>query len=276
VKFGVSTFVTDEGIGPAALGRALEERGFDSLWVAEHTHIPVRLETPWPGGVPRRYMRTLDPFVTLGVAAGSTSNLLVGTGICLLIERDPITTANEVASVDHVSSGRFLFGVGAGWRLEEMRNHGTDPSTRLSLLGERLAAMKQIWTEDEAEYHGRFVDFDPIRSWPKPVQEPHPPIYFGGEGPGVIRKLLEHGDAWLPRAAVGADRLAEQIAEVQNEATAHGRGPLPITVFGVPAEADKIEALGALDVERLLLYLPTQPEEETLRTLDEFAKLTER
>src|ERR671929_1110653 len=172
MKFGISTFVTDEGIAPGTLARAIEERGFDSLFIAEHTHIPLSRKSPWPRGgeLPRRYYRTLDPFVTLTAAAAATGRLLLGTGVALVIERDPIITAKEVASLDLVSGGRAIFGVGVGWNREEMENHGTDPRTRGRLVDEQLAALREIWTQDPAEHHGEFVDFDPIFSRPKPVQ----------------------------------------------------------------------------------------------------------
>src|SRR5574340_348997 len=210
MKFGIATFVTDEGIRPDALGRALEERGFDSLFLAEHSHIPVSRTTPYPGGgdLPRQYYRTLDPFVALTAAASVTSDLLVATGIALLIQRDVIHTAKEVASLDLISGGRMLFGVGVGWNREEMRNHGTDPRTRGALINEQLAALKQIWTKDEAEFHGKYIDFDPIYSWPKPVRKPHPPIYIGGESPAALERLLKFGDAWLPRPHISAAELA--------------------------------------------------------------------
>src|SRR5919206_2840703 len=184
MKFGVTMFTTRYSIGPAELARAVEERGFESLFVPEHTHIPVSRRSPWPGGadLPDEYRETLDPFLALTAAAAATERLLLGTGICLVVERDPITTAKEVATLDHLSGGRFLFGVGAGWNAEEMQNHGTDPSTRFGLMRERVEAMKAIWTQDEAAYHGKHVDFDAMWSWPKPAQKPHPPILVGGRG----------------------------------------------------------------------------------------------
>src|SRR4051812_31627385 len=185
--FSVGYFVTDETVDPATLGRMVEERAFESLLLAEHTHIPATRDTPYPagGGLPREYSRTLDPFVALAAIATATTTLKLGTGICLVVERDPIVTANEVASLDLVSGGRLLFGVGAGWNLEEMRHHGSDPDRRFGLLRERVEAMKAIWAEDEASYHGRYVDFERIWSWPKPVQRPHPPILVGGNGKGA-------------------------------------------------------------------------------------------
>ncbi|NYE50364.1 putative F420-dependent oxidoreductase [Spinactinospora alkalitolerans] len=273
MEFGVSTFVTDEGIGPAALGRALEERGFESLFVAEHSHIPVSRETPLPEGgeLPRKYYRTLDPFVVLSAAATATERLVLGTGIALLVERDPIMTAKEAASVDRVSGGRFVLGVGSGWNREEMRNHGTDPATRVSLLGERVKAIKRIWTEDEAEFHGDFVDFDPIYAWPKPVRRPHLPVLVGGEGRTVLDRVLDYGDGWFPRWKGEAEPLVSAIAEFRERCAREGREQLPVTVFGVPETREAIAAAAGLDAERVLVNLPTEPEDETLKRLDDIA-----
>jgi probable F420-dependent oxidoreductase len=271
MEFGVSTFVTDEGIGAARLAQALEERGFESLFVAEHTHIPVRRESPWPGGdeLPSRYYRTLDPIVTLTAAATATSTLKVGTGIALVVQRDPIVLAKEIASLDLVSGGRAIFGIGAGWNREEMRNHGTEPRTRMALLRERVLAMKEIWTKDQAEFHGEFVDFEPIYCWPKPVQDPHPPVLVGGSGPTTFDRVLEFGDAWLPIFGRGTDDLAGQIAELRERA---GRR-VPVSVFAVPPTAEAIQSLAAAGVDRALINLPTAPERETLDHLDEIAKV---
>ena len=172
MKIGINTFLTDEGISGPVLGRALEERGFESLFVAEHSHIPVSRRTPYPGGgdLPRMYYRAYDPFVALAAIASVTDRLILGTGVTLLIQRDVIHTANEVATLDRVSDGRVVFGVGVGWNREEMENHGTDPRTRGALVDEQLAALRAIWTQDEAEFHGKFIDFDPIYAWPKPIQ----------------------------------------------------------------------------------------------------------
>src|SRR4051795_3390947 len=200
MDIGIAMFPTEYAIAPAELGVLLEERGFDSVWFPEHTHIPANRRTPYPGGgdLPREYSSTYDPFVALTTVASATTRLRVGTGICLIVERDPIVTAKEVASLDRLSGGRFLFGVGAGWNREEMQNHGTDPARRFSLMRERIEAMKAIWTEDEAEYHGRYVDFDPVWSWPKPIQEPHPPVVVGGNGEKVLDRVLAFGDEWMP------------------------------------------------------------------------------
>src|ERR687890_2427321 len=198
MKFGVSTFVTDEGIVPGTLATAVEDRGFDSLFIADHTHIPLSQKPPWPRGgeLPRRYSRTLDPFIPLTAAAAATERLLLGTGVALVIERDPIITAKEVASLDLVSEGRVIFGIGVGWNREEMENHGTDPSIRGKLMDERIRAMIEMWTKDEPEFHGRYVDFDPIGIWPKPLQKPYPPIYVGG-GRKAFEGSAPFGAGWV-------------------------------------------------------------------------------
>ena len=267
MRFGVATFITDYGIRPDALGRALEERGFDSLFIAEHSHIPVSRESPWPEGgeLPRRYYRTLDPFVALTAVAAVTTRLVLGTGIALLPQRDVIHTAKQVASLDLVSDGRFAFGVGVGWNREEMRNHGTDPTTRGALIDEQLAALKQIWTTEQAEYHGEHVDFDPIYLWPKPVQQPHPPIYLGGESAAALRRLATYGDAWLPRAHTAP----EEIVRVRKWLAEQGRDGVPFTMFA--ADTDERRLAGYVDagVDEITLMLDTLPEAETLRALDE-------
>jgi probable F420-dependent oxidoreductase len=269
MKFGIATFITDEGIRPAALGRALEERGFSSLFIAEHSHIPAGRETPYPAGgdLPRRYYRTLDPFVALTAVATVTSRLVLGTGIALLPQRDVIHTANEVASLDVVSDGRVAFGVGVGWNREEMRNHGTDPGTRGALMDEQLAALKQIWTQEQAEFHGKHVDFDPIFLWPKPVQQPHPPIYLGGESPAALRRLATYGDAWLPRAHTAP----AEIRRVRSWLTEQGRDGIPFTVFAADTDEAALVGFAEAGVDEVTLSLDTLPEAETLRALDALA-----
>jgi probable F420-dependent oxidoreductase len=271
--FGVATFVTDEGIRPDRLGPALEERGFDSLFLAEHSHIPASRETPFPGGgeLPRRYYRTLDPFVALTAAAAATRELRVATGIALVPQRDTIHLANESASLDLVSNGRFILGVGVGWNREEMRNHGTDPRTRGAKVVEQLAAIKEIWTKEQAEFHGRFVDFDPIFAWPKPAQRPHPPIYIGGESPAALDRLLKFGDAWLPRPHTPK----AELHRVRQWLADQGRPDVPFTVFGAGRERAELDGYLEVGVERITFLLPTQPESETLGDLDELAKLAE-
>ncbi|MET0135758.1 MAG: LLM class F420-dependent oxidoreductase [Kibdelosporangium sp.] len=273
MKFGISTFVTDDGIGPADLGRAIEERGFDSLVVAEHTNIPASRETPYPGGgdLPAVYYNTLDQFVTLAAAAAVTERILLFTGINLLIQRDPVITAKETASIDLISGGRFVFGVGAGWNLEEMRVHGTDPKTRGALLDERIEAIKKLWTEEPAEYHGKLVDFEPLHVRPKPVQTPHPPIYIGGNSDATVRRVAEHGAGWIA-SPFPVEQLTRRISQMSDRA---GRD-VPVTVFGAPLDADLLRAYDGLGIERSGLFLPTQPRDETLRTLDEFAQFVEK
>ncbi|MFE4539491.1 LLM class F420-dependent oxidoreductase [Streptomyces scopuliridis] len=272
MKFGVSTFITDQGIAPTTLGRAVEERGFDSLFIAEHTHIPVDRRTPYPGGgeLPEIYYRTLDPFVALSAVAAVTERILLGTGIALVVQRDPIITAKEVASLDLVSGGRAVFGIGVGWNREEMENHGTDPRTRGRLVDERLRAMRELWTKEKAEFHGEFVDFDPVYSWPKPVQRPHPPIYVGG-GEAAFNRVAAFGDGWLANS-MPPEELRTRIDRLR---TVAGR-EVPVTVYAVEKDPEIIERFTRLDVERLQFYLPTMPEAGTLSYLDEVAGVAER
>ncbi|ANN16545.1 LLM class F420-dependent oxidoreductase [Amycolatopsis orientalis] len=273
MEIGIATFITDEGIRPDVLAAAVEERGFSSLQIAEHSHIPVSRESPYPGGgeLPRIYYRTLDPFVALTAAAVATSTLKLGTGVALLQQRDVIHTAKEVASLDLVSEGRFLFGVGVGWNREEMRNHGTDPRTRGALVDEQLAALKEIWTKDEAEFHGKLVDFDPIFAWPKPVQKPHPPIYIGGAGEKVMRRIAGFGDGWLPHAQTPPEELRRARQWLADQ----GRSDIKFSAFGAPPEEAALSRLVEGGVDETTLFLPTEPEAATLERLDQFAKVAE-
>jgi probable F420-dependent oxidoreductase len=273
MKIGVYMFPTEYAINVVELGRALEERGFESLFVPEHTHIPTSRRSPWPGGgdLPEEYKHTLDPFVSLAAVATATSRLLVATGICLVVERDPVVTAKEVATLDLLSGGRFLFGVGAGWNREEMENHGTNPKTRFRLMRERVLAMKAIWTQEAAEFHGEFVDFEPLWSWPKPVQQPHPPVIVGGNGPGVLDRVLEYGDGWMPNA--GRGRVKEGMAELARRAAEQGRGPIPVSIFGARPEPQTIDDYLAMGVERCLLAVPSAPADEVLPLLDRYTEL---
>jgi len=267
-------FATDYAIAIDALARAAEERGFESLLVPEHTHIPTSRRSPWPGGpdLPKEYWHTFDPFVSLAFAAAATKTLKIGTGICLLIERDPIITAKEVASLDRLSGGRFLFGVGAGWNKEEMENHGTDPRTRWRRLRENVLAMKKIWTEDEPEFHGELVSFDPIWSWPKPVQAPHPPVLLGGHGRKALERVVDWADGWLP-ISVRAGDLAAGIRELGRIAVEKGRDPktISVSVYGVPPRADQLKELRDLQVDRGLFALPSEPADRILPMLDRCA-----
>jgi probable F420-dependent oxidoreductase len=257
VDFGVSYFPTDEAVEPAELARMAEERGFESVFVTEHTHIPAIRETPYPAGgeLPREYWRIYDPFVALTTMAASTERIRVGTAICLLIERDPITTAKEVASLDRLSGGRFLFGVGAGWNLEEMRNHGTDPERRFGLLRERVEACKQLWTTEESSYHGRYVDFDRIHSFPKPVQDPHPPVLVGGNGPTVHRRVLAFGDGWFPNRIPPDDQMIAGVEELQRRGEQAGRGRIPVTLQIPPRDPSVLERYEAAGVTRVVHML---------------------
>ena len=275
MELGLANFLTDYGMAPAELGRQAEQRGFESLFLPEHTHIPVSRETPYPGGgeLPQEYSHTLDPFVALGAVAAVTERLKLGTGVCLVIERDPIVTAKEVATLDHLSGGRFLFGVGAGWNIEEMRNHGTDPSTRFRRMRESVEAMKAIWTQEEAEYHGKLIDFDPIWIWPKPVQEPHPPVLVGGLGDKVYDRVVAYGDEWIPNRVQSPEALGERIEELQRRAEAAGRGPIPVSVFGAKPEARLLERLRAAGVTRSLFYLLPGESDAVERQLDELTEV---
>ncbi|KAA1248713.1 LLM class F420-dependent oxidoreductase [Mycobacterium simiae] len=269
MRLGVLTFVTDEGIGPVELGVGVEQRGFESLFLAEHSHIPVNTNSPYPAGgpIPRKYYRTLDPFVALTAAAAATKTLVVGTGIALIPERDPILTAKEVASLDLVSQGRFRFGVGVGWLREEVANHGVDPAVRGRVTDERLRAMIEIWTQDQAEFHGKYLNFDPIYCWPKPLTKPYPPLYVGG-GPANFERIARLEAGWIA-ISTSPQRLSRPLEELR--AIAGGDVPVTVCHWGQPTAQD-LEGYLPLGVERVLLDLPTQPRDQTLRHLDELAK----
>jgi len=268
MKIGISTFVTDDGIDTVSLARAIEERGFDSLVIAEHTNIPASRESAYPlgGDLPQQYYRTLDPFVTLAAAAAVTSRIELVTGIALLIQRDPIITAKEAASIDLISGGRFVFGVGAGWNLEEMRNHGTDPKTRGALLDERIEAIKALWTDEPAEYHGKYVDFDATYLKPKPVQQPHPPIFIGGDSDATVKRVIRHNAGWISNP-FPVDALKKRIDQMRDGA---GRD-VPLAMFGTPPKPDYWRAVEDLGFDQVALLLPTLPTNESLRILDEYA-----
>ncbi len=266
VDFGVGYFPTPDAVGPGAIARLVEQRGHESLFFAEHTHIPASRESAYPGGgeLPRKYSSTYDLFVALMAAAQATATLRVGSGICLIIERDPIITANEVASIDHLSGGRFEFGVGAGWNREEMRNHGTEPRTRMRLMRERIEAMKQIWTHDEASYHGEFVNFERIWSWPKPAQRPHPPVLVGGNGLTVLDRVLAFGDAWFPNYAGESGGLAQRAHELR----ARAERPIDLMVMGVPAQAPALEQLQLAGCRRVVHWIPSAGRAPVERALE--------
>jgi probable F420-dependent oxidoreductase len=269
MKLGAAVFPTDETLLPGEVARLVEERGFESLWFPEHTHIPASRETPYPAGgdLPSMYWRTLDPFVALTAAAAATTELRLGTGICLVVERDPIITAKEVASLDLLSGGRVEFGVGAGWNREEMRNHGTDPRTRMALMAERIEAIKEIWTHDEASYHGDHVSFDRIWSWPKPVQSPHPRVWVGGNGPTVEDRVLRFGDGWMPNV-IDDDELLGRIAALRSRA---GRD-VPVTINASPRRPERLARYAEAGVERALFYLPSAGRDEIEPRLDDIQR----
>jgi probable F420-dependent oxidoreductase len=273
MHLGLCTFVTEYSIDPVTLGRLAEERGFESIFFPEHTNIPVGRETPYPGGgeLPREYSHMLDPFVALAAVASATERIELGIGIALVIQRDPIVTAKAAATLDLVSGGRLLFGVGAGWNFDEMRNHGTDPSKRFGILRERVEAMKAIWTADEAEYHGRHVDFDPIWSWPKPVRKPHPPVIVGGMSEGALDRVVAFGDEWMPNQVVTPEVLGSRIEDLQRRAAAAERERIPVRLFGAKPEARAIERVRAVGVDAALFYLPTEDVGEAERRLDHLA-----
>jgi probable F420-dependent oxidoreductase len=276
MDIGVCIFNTDYAIRIEELAREAEARGFESLWVPEHTHIPVSRRTPYPAGgdLPREYMHTLDPFVALTAAAMATTRLRVGTGVVLLPQRDTIVTAKEVASVDFVSNGRFEFGVGGGWNVDEMENHGTVYTTRFRRMTEQVRAMQAIWTEETAEFHGDHVDFDPVWLYPKPVQKPHPPVLFGGETVHTLKRVVAFGDGWFPRAR-DPERLIAGMADLANLATEAGRDPKTISVsaFGAPGDAAVLDRFRVAGVTRAILRLPSEPRDAILPLLDRHAKL---
>ncbi len=269
MKFGISTFVNDDTIDTVSLARAIEERGFDSLSIAEHTHIPASRESPYPAGgdLPSIYYRTLDPFVTLAAAAAVTSRIELVTGIALLIQRDPIITAKEAASIDLISGGRFVFGVGAGWNIEELRDHGTDPKTRGALLDERIEAIKALWTEEPAEYHGTYVDFGASFCRPKPVRKPHPPILIGGDSDATVKRVIRHDAGWISNP-LPVERLSHRIEQLRDGA-GHA---VPLVMFGTPVDPDYWHAADDLGFGQLGLLLPTRPLDESLRLLDGYAE----
>ena len=272
---GIAVFSGDYGLAPPALGQAVEQRGFESLFYAEHTHIPVASTRP-DGRPVRDYADTWDPFVALSAAAAVTTTLKLGTAVCLVTERDPIITAKAVASLDRIAEGRFLFGVGAGWNREELLNHGTDPRTRMGLLANRIHAMRRIWTEDAAEHHGGFVDFDPIWSWPKPVQRPHPPVLVGGNGPGTEDRVLDFGDGWMPQCGhlENVEELGRRVGTLRRRAADAGRAPIPVTLWGAIPDRALLQAFAEAGVDRCLLTLGPGDTAELLATLDDWAALT--
>jgi probable F420-dependent oxidoreductase len=281
MKFGALMFFTEYAIPATEFAQALEARGFESVWAPEHSHIPTSRKSPWPGGgeLPKVYYEAMDPFVSLTAAAVATKTLKVATGVCLVQQRDPIQTAKLVASIDQISAGRFLFGVGGGWNAEEMADHGTEFRTRFKLVRERIEAMKEVWTKTKAEYHGEMVDFPEMMAWPKPVQKPHPPILVGGAFPQAARRAVRYGDGWAPIAGRGpdgdVDELLPRFHQMLSEA---GRDPqsVPVTLFGVPEDADGLARYRDKAIARVVVMLPSAKSDTILPTLDRWAELIRR
>ena len=281
MDFGAAMFFTDYSMSAGELGQALEARGFESIWAPEHSHIPTSRATPFPQGgeLPKKYCEAMDPFVTLTAAAVATKALKIGTGVCLVPQRDPIQTAKLVASIDQVSGGRFLFGIGGGWNAEEMADHGTAFKTRFNLMRERVAAMKEIWTKREAEYHGEFVNFPPMMTWPKPVQKPHPPVIVGGAFPYAARRALAYGDGWIPHASRpqygDVTEFLPRFHQMAAEA-GHGPGSVPVTLFGTSEDLDRLRRYRDLGIARVVVSLPSSHTGEIIPVLDRWAALMER
>ena len=276
MKYGVAIFPTDYAIRADELAKAAEQRGFESIFFPEHTHIPTSRRTPFPlgGELPKEYSHTLDPFVAMTMAAAATKTLKLATGICLVIERDPIVLAKQVASVDLASNGRVIFGIGGGWNSEEMEDHGSAFKSRWKLLRERIEAMKALWTQDEASYHGEFVNFAPVWCWPKPVQQPYPPILLGSHGPRGMQRVIRYCDGWLPNAGRGVD-LPGQIAELRGLAERAGRDPktISITAFAAPADRKILDQQEGAGAERAVFFLPAAGADTVMPLLDQYAKL---
>lgn len=269
---GVAMFCTDYAIAATELAVALEERGFESLWFPEHSHIPLSRESEFPrgGDLPKKYYDVMDPFVVAGAAAAVTTKLKIATGICLVPQRDPIQTAKQVATIDQISGGRFLFGVGAGWNADEMANHGTDFKQRNAVMKERVAAMREIWTQAKPEYHGEHVDFGPMMTWPKPVQTPHPPVLVGGGLPYGARRALDYGDAWMPHAGRPTYRLLDRLDEFREMEKAAGRS-LPISAFGAEHDPTEWPAYQDAGIERVIISLDSEAADVVLAKLDTLA-----
>ena len=275
MHYGLTIFPTDYSIQPAEIAREAEARGFESLWFPEHTHIPVERVSPWPGGpeLPKMYYDVYEPFVALTAAAAVTTKLKVATGICLVVQRDPLQTAKSVATLDRVSNGRFLFGIGAGWNAEEMGNHGTAFKTRMALMRERVLAMKELWTKPKPEFHGKYVEFAPVMTWPKPLQKPHPPIHLGGGFPRGAARAVDYGDGWMP--IYGRDEIIERIPELRRMLSAAGRDPdkFEISIFAAPPQPELLAKARDAGVTRCVFGLPAAHAEVVLPLLDRYSEL---
>jgi probable F420-dependent oxidoreductase len=277
MKYGVLMFPTDYSIDPVTLGKEAEARGFNSIWFPEHTHIPASRATPWPGGadLPKDYWHCMDPFTALAAVASVTTRIKLGTGICLVVEHEPLGLAKQVATLDYISGGRVLFGVGGGWNVEEMANHGTDFKRRWKVQRERIEAMKEIWTKDEAEYHGEFVDFDPVWAWPKPKQEGGPPVYVGGDGPNTFKRVIRYGDAWMPIGVRLRASIQEKMAELKSMAEEAGRGPIPVAIYGVAPNPGVIDTYIEAGVDEAIFAVPSVEESQAMQIMETFSNVVE-
>jgi probable F420-dependent oxidoreductase len=280
MEIGAAMFFTDYAMPAQEIGPALEQRGFESIWAPEHSHIPLSRRSPWPGGaeLPKKYFDAMDPFVTLSVIAAVTRTIKIGTGVCLVIQRDTIQTAKLVASLDQVSAGRFLFGIGGGWNAEEMEDHGTEFKTRFKKLREQIEAMKAIWTQTKPEYSGDLVKFPPMMVWPKPVQKPYPPVILGGAYPHAARRAVAYGDGWIPIAGRGDADLENQIVQFRAMAKEAGRDPgaLPITIFSAPENLDTLKKYKDMGISRAIVQLPSASTDEIMPIIDRWAELMHR
>jgi probable F420-dependent oxidoreductase len=275
MKFGVQVRATAEGVDLRWIARTVEERGFESLFLPEHTHVPVVRRSLHPGGeeLMEAALKGFDPFIGLAIVAAATARLRVGTGVCLIPQHDPIVLAKQVATLDVLSGGRVILGVGAGWNREEMANHGVEPIHRWDVMREQVLAVKQIWTEETASFAGEFVRFGPIRQEPKPAQRPHPPVLIGGEGPGVLARVAAYGDGWLPN---DHPELVDRIAGLNELAAAVGRGPLPVSVYAMPDDGDAVARYADAGIERCVFNLPSQDIAETTAAIDRLAEIVRR
>ena len=278
MDFGASMFFTDYSMSSIELAKALEERGFESMWAPEHSHIPLSRQSAFPSGgeLPKQYYDVMDPFVTLSAAAAATRRLKLGTGVCLVVQRDPIQTAKAVASLDQVSGGRFLFGVGGGWNADEMADHGTAFKSRFKLMRERIEAMKAIWTETKPEYHGEMVEFRPMMTWPKPVQKPHPPVIVGGMFPHAARRAIRYGDGWIPHSRRPQyEDVTDFLPQFREMAKEAGRdlASVPVTVWGVQPDLARLRRYADQGVARCVVQLAAEPADKILPLLDRWAGL---
>jgi probable F420-dependent oxidoreductase len=278
MQFGGAMFFTDYSMSAMELARALEERGFESVWAPEHSHIPLSRKTPFPGGgdLPKQYYDAMDPFVVLAAASQVTKTIKLGTGVLLVQQRDAIQTAKLVASIDQVSQGRFLFGVGGGWNQDEMENHGTDYSTRFKRMRESIEAMKEIWTKPESAYHGEFVHFDPMIARPKPVRQPYPPIHVGGAFPHGARRAIRYGDGWIPTA--GRGDIAEALPKFREMAQEAGRDPasIEVTLFGLGEDLDRVKRFAEMGVARVVPMFPAEKADIVLPIIDRWTKIMQQ